>query len=105
ESLCSLCSPWLAYEDVRMNVIEIDQMGALRECVQQLAVQVARLSQAVEPLVRVQEEQNRLRDRIAELEGFRTALLWLTGVLGATRWDWGMRRSWQRATCEDWRTP
>ena len=67
-----------------MNVIEIDQMSALRECVQQLAVQVARLSQAVEPLVRVQEEQNRLRDRIAELEGFRTALLWLTGVLGTS---------------------
>ena len=55
----------------------------MRECVQHLAVQVARLSQAVEPLVRMQEEQNRIRDRVAELEGFRSAVLWITGLVGA----------------------
>ncbi len=65
-----------------MNVRERDEIGQLKECVQNLAVQVARLSQAVEPLVRVQEEQGRLRDRVAELEGFRAAVLWLTGIVG-----------------------
>ena len=66
-----------------MNVRERSEIGQLRECVQNLAIQVARLSQAVEPLVRMQEEQTRLRDRVAELEGFRSAVLWLTGLVGA----------------------
>ncbi len=66
-----------------MLVLERGELSQLRECVQNLALQVARLSQAVEPLVRMQEEMNRLRDRIAELEGFRTAVLWLTGLVGA----------------------
>ena len=65
-----------------MNALESRELCALRECVQNLVVQVARLSQAVEPLVRVQEEQSRLRDRVAELEGFRTAILWITGLIG-----------------------
>jgi hypothetical protein len=65
-----------------MNVRERSEIGQLRECVQNLAIQVARLSQAVEPLVRMQEEQTRLRDRVAELEGFRAAILWLTGLMG-----------------------
>lgn len=58
---------------------EIEQ---LRACVQNLAIQVARLSQAMEPLVRIQEEQGDLRDRVSELEGFRSALLWAAGLLG-----------------------
>jgi len=49
---------------------------------QNLAVQVARLSQAIEPLVRMQEEQDVIRDRVAELQGFRAAVLWLSGVVG-----------------------
>jgi hypothetical protein len=51
--------------------------------VQDLVVQVARLNQAVEPLVRLQEEQGDLRDRVSELEGFRAAVLWMAGLLGA----------------------
>lgn len=66
-----------------MNVQERGEMSQLRECVQNLALNVARLSQAVEPLLGMQEEQNRLRDRVAELEGFRAAVLWLTGLIGA----------------------
>ena len=65
-----------------MNALESRELSGLRESVQNLVVQVARLSQAVEPLVRVQEEQSRLRDRVAELEGFRTAILWITGLVG-----------------------
>lgn len=65
-----------------MNSLERTEIGKLRECVQNLAVQVARLSQAVEPLVRMQEEQNLIRDRVAELQGFRAAVLWLAGLAG-----------------------
>ena len=65
-----------------MNSLERTEIGKLRECVQNLAVQVARLSQAVEPLVRMQEEQNLIRDRVAELQGFRAAALWLAGLAG-----------------------
>ena len=65
-----------------MNTLERTEIGKLRECVQNLAVQVARLSQAVEPLVRMQEEQNLIRDRVAELQGFRAALIWLAGLAG-----------------------
>lgn len=66
-----------------MNVRERDEIAQLRESVQSLVVQVARLNQAVEPLVRMQEEQGDLRDRVAELEGFRAAVLWMAGLLGA----------------------
>ena len=62
---------------------ERGEIAGLRACVQELAIQVARLSQAIEPLVRMQEEQGRLRDRVSELEGFRAAVLWLTGIAGA----------------------
>lgn len=65
-----------------MNAQERGEIGQLRECVQGLALQVARLSQAIEPLVRLQEEQGELRDRVAELQGFRAAVLWLTGAIG-----------------------
>ena len=64
-----------------MNALESREICALRESLQSLVVQVARLSQAVEPLVRMQEEQSRLRDRVAELEGFRTAALWIIGMV------------------------
>lgn len=66
-----------------MNVRERDEITQLRESVQSLVVQVARLNQAVEPLVRMQQEQGDLRDRVAELEGFRAAVLWMAGLLGA----------------------
>lgn len=66
-----------------MNVRERDEITQLRESVQDLVVQVARLNQAVEPLVRLQEEQGDLRDRVSELEGFRAAVLWMAGLLGA----------------------
>jgi hypothetical protein len=66
---------------MRVNEVEV---GRLRECVQELAVQVARLSQAIEPLVRIQQEQDTLRDRVASLEGFKAAVLWLVGLVGAS---------------------
>jgi predicted nuclease with TOPRIM domain len=66
-----------------VNVRERDEITQLRESVQDLVVQVARLNQAVEPLVRLQEEQGDLRDRVSELEGFRAAVLWMAGLLGA----------------------
>ncbi len=66
-----------------MNVKERSEVAELRESVQNLAVQVARLSQAIEPLVRLQEEQALLRDRVGDLLGFRSAVLWLTGLVGA----------------------
>jgi hypothetical protein len=74
----------LAFQKRRkdMNSQERTEIGKLRECVQNLAVQVARLSQAVEPLVRMQEEQDLIRDRVAELQGFRAAVLWLAGLAG-----------------------
>ena len=67
-----------------MTVQERGEIAELRECVQQLAVQIARLNQIVEPLVRMQEEQGRLRDRVGELEGFRAAVLWMAGLVGAS---------------------
>ena len=54
----------------------------MRQCVHNLTLQVARLSQAIEPLVRIQEEQNRLRDRVSELEGFKAAVIWREVVMG-----------------------
>jgi hypothetical protein len=66
-----------------MNAQERDEMGQLKECLQNLALQVARLGQAVEPLVRMQEEHGALRDRVAVLEGFRAAVIWLVGLTGA----------------------
>jgi hypothetical protein len=63
-----------------MNVQERTEIGRMGECIQQLAVEIARLSQAVEPLSRLQQEQDSLRDRIAQLEGFRAAILWLSGI-------------------------
>lgn len=66
-----------------MNAMERSELSQLRECVQNLAVQVARLSQAIEPLVRIQQEQDMLRDEVAELQGFKAAVLWLTGIVGA----------------------
>lgn len=66
-----------------MNVKEKSELAELRESVQNLAVQVARLSQAIEPLVRLQEDQALLRDRVGDLLGFRSAVLWLTGLVGA----------------------
>lgn len=65
-------------------MLEHGELMQLKECVQQLAVQIARLSQAVEPLVRMQEEQGELRDRVSELEGFKAAILWLIGLVGAS---------------------
>src|SRR5438552_10273421 len=53
----------------RMTSRERSELGQLRECVQNLAIQVARLSQAIKPLVRMQEEQDVIRDRVAELQG------------------------------------
>lgn len=67
-----------------MTTLERGEIVELRESVHQLAVQIARLNQTVEPLVRMQEEQGRLRDRVAELEGFRAALLWMAGLVGAS---------------------
>jgi len=67
-----------------MTVQERSEIARLRECVQELALQVARLSQAVEPLVRMQEDQNELRDQVAELQGFKSAVVWLVGLVGAT---------------------
>lgn len=58
------------------------EMAEVRECLQKLALEVARLSQAVEPLVQIQEDQGALRDRVAQLEGFRAAVLWLVGLVG-----------------------
>jgi hypothetical protein len=59
-----------------------NEMTTLRETVQELAVQVGRLTQAVEPLVRLQEEQGRLRETVAALEGFRAAVIWMLGLVG-----------------------
>ena len=67
-----------------MRVQEMGEVARLRECVQELSIQVARLSQAIEPLVRIQQEQEVLRDRVASLEGFKAAILWLVGLVGAT---------------------
>ena len=63
-----------------MTIYERGEMGQMRECIQQLAIEIARLSQAVEPLARIQQEQESLRDRVANLEGFRAAVLWLSGM-------------------------
>ena len=63
-----------------MNLQERTEFGKMGECIQQLAIEIARLSQAVEPLSRLQQEQDSLRDRIAQLEGFRAAILWLSGL-------------------------
>ena len=65
-----------------MNVTERSELGQLKQCVQNLALQVARLNQAIEPLMKVQEDQNNLRDRVSELEGFKSAMLWLVGFFG-----------------------
>lgn len=67
-----------------MNALNRGELTQLKESVQQLALQIARLSQAVEPLVRMQEEQGELRDRVAGLEGFKAAILWLLGLMGAS---------------------
>lgn len=67
-----------------MRVQELGEVGRLREVVQELSIQVARLSQAIEPLVRIQQEQEILRDRVASLEGFKAAILWLVGLIGAS---------------------
>jgi len=67
-----------------MRVNELGDVARLRECVQELSIQVARLSQAIEPLVRIQQEQDVLRDRVASLEGFKAAVLWLVGLVSAS---------------------
>ena len=67
-----------------MRVNELGEVARLRECVQELAVQVARLSQAIEPLVRMQQDAESLRDRVASLEGFKAAVLWLVGLVSAS---------------------
>ena len=63
-----------------MNVQRRGEFSKMGDCIQQLAVEIARLSQAVEPLARMQQEQDVLRDRVAQLEGFRAAVLWLSGL-------------------------
>lgn len=63
-----------------MNGQERGELAKMGDCIQQLALEIARLSQAVEPLVRIQQEQDSLRDRVAQLEGFRAAILWLSGL-------------------------
>jgi hypothetical protein len=63
-----------------MNVQDRSELARMGECIQHLALEIARLSQAVEPLVRMQQEQESLRDRVAHLEGFRAAVLWLSGL-------------------------
>lgn len=63
-----------------MNLQKRGEFAKMGDCIQQLAVEIARLSQAVEPLVRMQQEQDSLRDRVAQLEGFRAAALWLSGL-------------------------
>ncbi len=66
-----------------MTSRERTEIAELREAVQNLALEVARLSKAIEPVVRLQEEQALLRDRVGDLLGFRAALMWFTGILGA----------------------
>jgi hypothetical protein len=63
-----------------MNVQDRSELAKMGEWIQHLALEIARLSQAVEPLVRMQQEQESLRDRVAHLEGFRAAVLWLSGL-------------------------
>ena len=63
-----------------MNVQERGELAKMGDCLQQLAIEIARLSQAVEPLSRMQVELDSLRDRVAQLEGFRAAILWLSGL-------------------------
>ena len=64
-------------------MIEEGELCRIRQAMQELAIQVARLTQAVQPLAKMQEEHVRLRDRVATLEGFRAAILWLTGIVSA----------------------
>ena len=65
-----------------MNNLEREELRRLKESVQELSLQVARLTTAIEPLVRIQQEQGDLRDRVSGLEGFRAAAVWLCGLSG-----------------------
>ncbi|MEP6756653.1 MAG: hypothetical protein ABJA67_14200 [Chthonomonadales bacterium] len=65
-----------------MNNLEREELRRLKESVNELAIQVARLTTAVEPLLRLQEEQVALRERMSGLEGFRAAAVWLCGLSG-----------------------
>lgn len=58
------------------------EMAKLRESVQELALQVARLSEAVSLLGPLREQVSQVRDRVLVLEGFRSAVFWIAGVLG-----------------------
>lgn len=70
------------------------EIAQLRECMQAVAVEVARIGQAVEPLVRIQEDQNSLRERVGGLEGFRAAVLWLVGLAGTSAVAQMLVRRW-----------
>jgi len=59
------------------------ELASLRESMHELAVEVARLAEQIEPLVRGQPEVAALRDRVAQVEGFRAAVLWLSGLVSA----------------------
>ncbi len=58
------------------------EIARLRESVQELALQVARLSEAVSLLGPLRDQVSQVRDRVLVLEGFRSAVFWIAGVLG-----------------------
>jgi hypothetical protein len=58
-------------------------LAELRECVQALEVQAARLEKTVEALDGLQRGHAELQSRVAELLGFRAAMLWCAGIVGA----------------------
>lgn len=65
-----------------MNNLEREELRRLKESVNELSLQVARLTTAIEPLLKLQEEQAILRERMSGLEGFRAAAVWLCGLSG-----------------------
>ena len=65
-----------------MNSLEREELRRLKESVQELSLQVARLTTALEPLVRLEQEQGVLREKVSGLEGFRAAAVWLCGLSG-----------------------
>ncbi len=65
-----------------MNISQ--ELVGLRATIHELALQVTRLTQAIEPLVRIQQDQDIIRDRVSALEGFKAAILWLSGLIGLT---------------------
>ncbi len=66
-----------------MNQAERIELSKLRESIQELALEVARLGQAITPLQEIPAEQSSLRDRVASLEGFKMAVMWIAGLLGS----------------------